>query len=47
MEKSLYLANPYGFSMQQKAGPLREIKAALEAVGAVVGSPLSATILLI
>ena len=39
MEKSLYLANPYGFSIQQKAGPLREIKAALEAVGAVVWEP--------
>ena len=38
-EKSLYLANPYGFSMQQKPGPLPEIKAALEAGGAVVGEP--------
>ncbi len=39
MEKSLHLANPYGFSAQQKAGPLRELKAALEAVGAVVWEP--------
>lgn len=39
MEKSLYLANPYGFSAQQKAGPLRDLKVALEAVGAVVGEP--------
>ena len=39
MKKSLYLANPYGFSAQQKAGPLQEIKAALEAAGADVREP--------
>ena len=41
MKKSLYLANPYGFSLQQKAGPLLEIKAALEAAGAVVWEPFA------
>ena len=41
MKKSLYLANPYGFSAQQKAGPLLEIKAALEGVGAVVWEPFA------
>ena len=34
-KKTLYLANPYGFSMQQRAGPLGGIVAALEALGAV------------
>lgn len=41
MKKSLYLANPYGFSAQQKAGPLLELKAALEAAGAVVWEPFA------
>ena len=39
MSKSLYLANPYGFSLQQKSGPLHDIKAALEALGATVWEP--------
>ena len=39
MAKSLYLANPYGFSAQQKAGPLQDIKAALESLGAEVWEP--------
>ena len=37
--KTLYLANPYGFSRQQSAGPLGELKAALEALGAEVWEP--------
>ncbi|MCY3878754.1 MAG: nucleoside 2-deoxyribosyltransferase [Rhodobacteraceae bacterium] len=39
MGKTLYLANPYGFSAQQMAGPLQEIKSALEAAGATVWEP--------
>ena len=38
-KKTLYLANPYGFSAQQNRGPLRELKAALEALGAEVWEP--------
>ena len=37
--KTLYLANPYGFSAQQNRGPLRELKAALEALGAEIWEP--------
>ena len=37
--KTLYLANPYGFSAQQRAGPLQEIVAALESMGAEVWEP--------
>ena len=37
--KTLYLANPYGFSAQQNRGPLRELKAALETLGAEVWEP--------
>ncbi len=37
--KTLYLANPYGFSAQQKAGPLRELATALASVGAEVWEP--------
>ena len=37
--KTLYLANPYGFSAQQRAGPLAALVAALEAVGAEVWEP--------
>ena len=33
LKKTLYLANPYGFSTQQREGPLQELVAAL-AVGA-------------
>ena len=37
--KTLYLANPYGFSAQQREGPLQVLKAALEAMGAEVWEP--------
>ena len=37
--KTLYLANPYGFSEQQRDGPLRDIVAALESMGADVWEP--------
>ena len=36
MSKTLYLANPYGFSKQQRQGPLQELVAALESMGAEV-----------
>ena len=39
--KTLYLANPYGFSAQQKEGPLRALETALEALGAEVWEPFS------
>ena len=38
-KKTLYLANPYGFSLQQRGGPLGGIVAALEALGAEVWEP--------
>lgn len=38
-KKTLYLANDYGFSLQQKAGPLVEIVSALERLGAEVWEP--------
>ena len=38
-QKSLYLANPYGFSAQQRAGPLQELITVLQAVGAEVWEP--------
>ncbi len=41
MSKTLYLANPYGFSEQQRAGPLAELAAALEAAGAEVWEPFA------
>ena len=37
--KTLYLANPYGFSAQQKAGPLADLMAALNEAGAEVWEP--------
>ncbi len=40
-QKTLYLANPYGFSPQQREGPLRELAAALEAAGAEVWEPFA------
>jgi len=40
-KKTLYLANPYGFSEQQRAGPLTELAAALEALGADVWEPFA------
>ena len=39
--KTLYLANPYGFSAQQRSGPLAELVAALENVGAEVWEPFA------
>ena len=39
--KTLYLANPYGFSAQQNAGPLQALVAALEALGAEVWEPFA------
>lgn len=39
MAKTLYLANPYGFSTQQKARLLPEIVTVLEALGAQVWEP--------
>ena len=39
--KTLYLANPYGFSAQQRAGPLAALVRALEAAGAEVWEPFS------
>ena len=37
--RTLYLANPYGFSTQQRSGPLRELVEALGRVGAEVWEP--------
>ena len=39
MARTLYLANPYGFSRQLKAGPLIEIQKALESLGIEVWEP--------
>ena len=39
--KTLYLANPYGFSSQQREGPLTALVAALEALGAEVWEPFA------
>ncbi len=39
MKKTLYLANPYGFSAQQREGPLRELVRALATAGAEVWEP--------
>ncbi len=41
MRKTLYLANPYGFSDQQKAGPLKALVTALDAAGADVWEPFA------
>ncbi len=41
MTRTLYLANPYGFSTQQRAGPLAELVSALEAIGAEVWEPFA------
>jgi len=40
-KKTLYLANPYGFSSQQREGPLTALAAALEALGAEVWEPFA------
>ena len=37
--RTLYLANPYGFSAQQNRGPLQDLKSALEALGAEIWEP--------
>ena len=39
LNKTLYLANPYGFSAQQTQGPLRELRTALESLGAEIWEP--------
>ena len=39
--KTLYLANPYGFSAQQRGGPLTALVTALEAMGAEVWEPFA------
>ncbi len=40
-KKTLYLANPYGFSGQQREGPLPALVGALDAMGAEVWEPFS------
>ena len=39
--KTLYLANPYGFSAQQRQGPLAALVEVLESMGAEVWEPFS------
>ncbi len=41
MRKRLYLANPYGFSAQQRSGALAALVGALEAAGAEVWEPFA------
>ena len=41
ISKTLYLANPYGFSTQQREGPLAALVTALQAVGAEVWEPFA------
>ncbi|MDE0083780.1 MAG: nucleoside 2-deoxyribosyltransferase [Gammaproteobacteria bacterium] len=41
--RTLYLANPYGFSAQQRDGPLQELTEALESIGAEVWEPFART----
>ena len=40
-QKTLYLANPYGFSARQRQGPLQELVAALESMCAQVWEPFA------
>ena len=40
-KKTLYLANPYGFSAQQREGPLAALSAALESLGLEVWEPFA------
>ena len=40
-KKTLYLANPYGFSSQQREGPLAALVMALETLGAEVWEPFA------
>ena len=39
MSKIIYLASPYGFSLQQRRGPLQEMVRVLEGMGAQVWEP--------
>ena len=39
MPKKIYLANPYGFSAQQRDGPLRDLVRILQDMGAEVWEP--------
>ena len=39
--KTLYLASPYGFSTQQRSGPLADLVSALEEAGAEVWEPFA------
>ena len=41
VRKTLFLSNAYGFSAQQRAGPLAALAAALEAAGAEVWEPFA------
>ena len=38
-KKTLYVANPYGFSAQQRDGPLQELVGVLESNGQAEGAP--------
>ena len=40
-KKTLYVANPYGFSAQQRDGPLQELVGVLESLGADVWEPFA------
>ena len=40
-KKTLYLANPYGFSAQQRQGPLQELVAMLQSRRAEVWEPFA------
>ena len=40
-KKTLYLANPYGFSSQQREGPLAALVDALEGIGVEVWEPFA------
>ncbi len=40
-KKTLYLANPYGFSAQQREGPLQELVEKLKQLGAEVWEPFA------
>lgn len=41
--RTLYLANPYGFSASLASGPLKDLVRTLEELGAVVWEPFAAT----
>ena len=46
-KKTLCLANPYGFSAQQRQGPLQELVAMLQSLGLKCGNHLRAAVKLI